>query len=139
MNTPELQQVTFEFSQEGNCLNGGDESITIQVRADLGIEKGGGFFFEISTDGWSIDSKEEMNELFDRVSRAVNGMVNDGGARDEDVTEGSSEGFTYDPFGRRVPVEPFDCSRYNKRPGQSCDLNDKCVYPNCYEGVRERS
>ena len=25
----------------------------------------------------------------------------------------------------------FDCSKYNKREGQSCDLNNLCKYPNC--------
>jgi hypothetical protein len=25
----------------------------------------------------------------------------------------------------------FDCSKYNKRKGQSCDLNNLCKYPNC--------
>jgi hypothetical protein len=25
----------------------------------------------------------------------------------------------------------FDCSKYNKREGQSCDLNNNCKYPNC--------
>jgi hypothetical protein len=29
----------------------------------------------------------------------------------------------------------FDCSKYNKREGQSCDLNNNCRYPNCAEGA----
>jgi hypothetical protein len=106
MDTPELQQATFEFSQEGNCLNGGDESITIQVRGDLGIEgKDPGYFFEISTDRWSFDSKEEFGALLDRVSRVIDGMIAEkvgSKLEDEDVTEGASEGVTYDPFGRQV-------------------------------------
>lgn len=29
----------------------------------------------------------------------------------------------------------FDCSKYNKREGQSCDLNNNCKYPNCAMGA----
>lgn len=28
-------------------------------------------------------------------------------------------------------MEVFDCSKYNKREGQSCNLNNLCRYPNC--------
>lgn len=28
----------------------------------------------------------------------------------------------------------FDCSKYNKREGQSCDLNNNCRYPHCSAG-----
>ena len=28
----------------------------------------------------------------------------------------------------------FDCSKYNKREGQGCDLNNNCIYPNCIKG-----
>jgi hypothetical protein len=27
----------------------------------------------------------------------------------------------------------LDCSKYNKREGQSCDLNNLCRYPNCLQ------
>lgn len=27
----------------------------------------------------------------------------------------------------------FDCSKYNKREGQGCDLNNLCRYPNCLQ------
>jgi hypothetical protein len=37
----------------------------------------------------------------------------------------------------RAEGSAFDCSKYNKREGQGCDLNNNCRYPNCAQGASE--
>lgn len=69
---PKLEKATFTFSQEGNCVDGGCEDLTIRCESSLGIDNDGGCFYVLETDGWSIDSVKDLQKLFDRISKAIN-------------------------------------------------------------------
>jgi len=68
-NKPRLEKMTFEFSQEGNCVDGGDEILTIRCESSLGIDNDEGWFYVLSTEQWAIDSEEDLKELFDRINK----------------------------------------------------------------------
>ena len=68
---PLLEKVTFEFSQEGNCIDGDIETIEIRCDSSLGIDADGGCFYVLKTEGWSINSVEELETLFDRISKII--------------------------------------------------------------------
>ena len=68
---PLLEKASFEFSQEGNCLSEGAEFIEITCEASLGIERDEGCFFVIKTEGWSINSTDELDELFERIKKVI--------------------------------------------------------------------
>ena len=63
---PELTKASFVFIQEGNTegTTSDIEEITIdyEVIADEG-------FFVLRTEGWSVDSVEELEELFNRIRK----------------------------------------------------------------------
>lgn len=68
-----LEEAVFNFSQEGNCLNPSDaaEFLKIKCLSDLGIDRMGNCFYVLKTDGWSIDSAEELQKLFDRIHKTL--------------------------------------------------------------------
>ena len=67
-----LESASFEFTQEGNCMDGLDnESIIIECKTDFGIDKEGGCFYVIKTEQWSFDSLEELKEMFDRIEKII--------------------------------------------------------------------
>ena len=69
---PLLDEATFKFTQESNCLNDGlIEELEIKCRADIGIDGMGSCFYEIKTEGWSIDNLDELKELFDRIGKSL--------------------------------------------------------------------
>ena len=65
--------MTFNFSQEANCVNENreNENLQIQCQSDLGIDYNGGFFMVLKTEGWSIDSIDELKALVDRIERVL--------------------------------------------------------------------
>jgi hypothetical protein len=71
-NEPMLESATFTFSQDGNCVDGGTEELTIRCESSLGIDGDEGCFYILKTDGWSIDSAEDLQKLFDRISKVIN-------------------------------------------------------------------
>ncbi len=77
-NKPKLESVTFKFSQESNCVDGGDsvdsgnvEELEIRCESSLGIDYDGGCFYVLKTDGWAIDSVEDLQQLFDRIQKSI--------------------------------------------------------------------
>lgn len=70
---PLLEEATFEFSQEANCLSehDGAEFLEIKCLADLGIDRDERCFYVLKTEGWSIDNVGELQELFDRIHKAL--------------------------------------------------------------------
>ena len=68
---PKLEKATFTFSQEGNCVDGGSEDLTIRCESSLGIDGDEGCFYVLETEGWSIDSVEELQKLFDRINKVI--------------------------------------------------------------------
>ena len=73
---PTLEKATFEFSQEGNCVSGQDETLTIECESSLGIDRDGDCFYVLRTDGWSIDSEQDLKELFNRIQKVIKDETN---------------------------------------------------------------
>lgn len=69
---PKLENATFTFTQEGNCVDGGMEELTIRCESSLGIDNDDGCFYVLETKQWAINSAEDLQELFDRISKAIN-------------------------------------------------------------------
>lgn len=71
---PKLEEATFHFSQEGSCMKRTDEAEFLEIKciADVGIDRAEGkCFYELKTESWSIDSVDELQELFDRIQRSL--------------------------------------------------------------------
>jgi len=67
-----LESAKFEFSQEGNCVEGGEfETLEIRMESSLGIDRDGGAFYILKTDGWAIDGVEDLQKLFDRINKVL--------------------------------------------------------------------
>jgi hypothetical protein len=74
---PKLEAATFIFSQEANCMDGGDmEELAIHCKSDLGIDDSGGCFYVLETKGWSIDSPDDLNEIFERINKTLINQIN---------------------------------------------------------------
>jgi len=72
MDKPRLDEATFIFTQDGNCLNSNDiEQLEIKCRADIGIDGNGSCFYELKTECWSIDNLGDLQELLDRLSKTL--------------------------------------------------------------------
>jgi hypothetical protein len=74
MEKPLLEECTFEFSQEGNCVSHQDDAEFLEVKclSDIGIDRTDGkCFYVLKTEGWSIDSVQELQELFDRIHKTL--------------------------------------------------------------------
>ena len=69
---PHIESMTFEFSQESNCVDGGGiETLTVEAKSSLGIHEDGGAFYVLKTEQWSVDGVEDMEKLLSRVDAAV--------------------------------------------------------------------
>jgi hypothetical protein len=68
---PELYSIQATFTQEGSCIDGGHEEIIIQLRGDLGLDCMGDGFFTIKTESWSVDSIQDLEELFNRLKKTI--------------------------------------------------------------------
>jgi hypothetical protein len=71
MDKPILSSATFEFNQEGNCVDGGHETLTIRCESSLGIDNDGGCFYVIDTEQWAFEDVSELQELIDRISKVI--------------------------------------------------------------------
>ena len=69
---PRLEKAAFEFSQEGNCIDGDIETLEIRCESSLGIDNDGGCFYVLKTEQWAIDSVDDLQKLFDRISKMIN-------------------------------------------------------------------
>jgi hypothetical protein len=72
MERATLMSATFEFSQDGNCVDGGDEKLTIRCESSLGIDNDGECFYVLDTDQWAFEDVSELQELIDRISKVIN-------------------------------------------------------------------
>ena len=69
---PKLECCSFTFTQECNCVDEGDlEELVIRCESSLGIDRDEGCFYVLKTEQWSIGSIEELQELFDRISKVI--------------------------------------------------------------------
>ena len=74
MDKPKLDEAKFLFSQEGNCMKRTDEAEFLEIKclADIGIDNNEGkCFYELKTESWSIDSVDELQELFNRIQKSL--------------------------------------------------------------------
>lgn len=68
---PLLENATFNFSQDGNCVDGGAEFLEIRCDSSIGIDRDESCFFILKTEQWSVDSTEELQALFDRIKKVI--------------------------------------------------------------------
>jgi hypothetical protein len=68
-----LEEATFRFSQDANCLSDRDEYefLEIETHSSLGIDRDKDCFFILKTQKWSVDSIEDLEKLFDRIRQVV--------------------------------------------------------------------
>jgi hypothetical protein len=68
-----LEQATFRFSQDPNCLDddGQYEFLEVKAQSSLGIDRDGDCFFTISTEKWSVDSSEDLEKIFNRIRKVI--------------------------------------------------------------------
>jgi len=71
MEKPILEEAKFTFSQKGNCVGSTKdiETLTIGFESSLGLDSDEDGYFVLKTDGWSVDSVEDLQEMFDRIKR----------------------------------------------------------------------
>lgn len=67
-----LESASFQFSQEGNCLDGDIEFLEINCQASLGIDREDNCFYTLKTEKWSIESIDDLKDLFERISKIIN-------------------------------------------------------------------
>ena len=67
-----LDEVTFTFSQEANCMSDDNtEIIEITAKSDLGDIGNDSFFVTIKTEEWAVDNVQEFKLLFRKIEEAV--------------------------------------------------------------------
>jgi hypothetical protein len=68
-----LEEASFRFSQDANCLSDRDEYefLEIKARSSIGIDRDEDCFFIIKTEKWSVDSAEDLEKLFNRIRQIV--------------------------------------------------------------------
>jgi hypothetical protein len=68
-----LEEASFKFSQDANCLSDRDqyEFLEIQAVSSIGMDRDGDCFFVLKTKKWSVDSAEDLEKLFDRIRQVV--------------------------------------------------------------------
>lgn len=71
-NKPLLEEATFKFSQDGNCVDGGDEFLEIRCDSSLGLDRDKGCFYILKTEQWAVDSADDLQELFNRIYKVIN-------------------------------------------------------------------
>jgi len=68
-----LEEATFRFSQDANCLSDQDEYefLEIEAKSSLGIDRDNDCFFILKTDKWSINGIEDLEKLFNRIKKVI--------------------------------------------------------------------
>jgi hypothetical protein len=66
-----LDSAKFEFSQEGNCVDGGIECLEIRLESSLGIDRDEGAFYVLKTEQWAINDLSDLQKLFDRINKVL--------------------------------------------------------------------
>jgi hypothetical protein len=70
-----LEEASFKFSQEANCLSDEDEFLEIEAHSSLGIDRDNDCFFVLKTEKWSVDGIEDLEKLFDRIRKLLIPLV----------------------------------------------------------------
>jgi hypothetical protein len=68
-----LEEATFRFSQDPNCLSDEDayEFLEIEAHSSIGIDRNNDCFFVLKTEKWSVDSIEDLEKLFNRIRKVI--------------------------------------------------------------------
>jgi hypothetical protein len=68
-----LEEASFRFSQDANCLSDRDEYefLEIEAHSSIGIDRDEECFFVLKTKKWSVDSAEDLEKLFERIRQVV--------------------------------------------------------------------
>lgn len=68
-----LEESTFRFSQDGNCVSDRDEYefLVIEAQSSLGIDRDNDCFFVLKTEKWSVYSVEDLENLFNRIRKVI--------------------------------------------------------------------
>jgi hypothetical protein len=76
-NKPKLEKCSFSFCQDANINGSTDEfeELTIECESSLGIDNDEGCFYVLKTNGWSIDNVNDLQELFDRIDKVIQGGI----------------------------------------------------------------
>lgn len=70
---PTLYKVTYSFYQEGNTDGTTDETeeLIVEVEGVFDVIEEGGYMVMRTSTGWSISNKEELNYIFDIISKTL--------------------------------------------------------------------
>lgn len=67
-----LEDASFRFSQDAHCLSDNEyEFLEIEAKSSLGIDRDGECFFVLKTEGWSVDSVEDLEKIFNRIKKII--------------------------------------------------------------------
>lgn len=67
-----LEEASFKFSQDAHCLSDNEyEFLEVEAKSSLGIDRDGECFFVLKTEGWSVDSVEDLEKIFDRIRKII--------------------------------------------------------------------
>ena len=68
-----MEESTFRFSQDGNCVSDRDEYefLVIEAQSSLGIDRDNDCFFVLKTEKWSVYSVEDLENLFNRIRKVI--------------------------------------------------------------------
>jgi len=71
-NRASLENMSFRFYQEENCVDGGEgEYLTVEAKSSLGIDGDGGAFYVLRTEQWAFSDINELVTMLKRVERAI--------------------------------------------------------------------
>jgi hypothetical protein len=73
---PKLEKCSFTFMQEGNSNETTDEveELVVECQSSLGIDNDEGCYYVLKTStGWSIDNVNDLQNLFDRINKVIQG------------------------------------------------------------------
>jgi hypothetical protein len=68
-----LEEATFKFSQDANCVDSQNEYefLEITAQSSLGIDRDNECFFTLRTRKWSVDNSEDFKKIFDRIEQLL--------------------------------------------------------------------
>ena len=67
-----LEEASFKFSQDAHCLSDNEyEFLEVEAKSSLGIDRDGECFFVLKTEGWSVDSVEDLEKIFNRIRKII--------------------------------------------------------------------
>ena len=71
-NRASLENMSFKFYQEENCVDGGEgEELIVEAKSSLGIDGDGGAFYVLRTEQWAFSDINELVTMLKRVERAI--------------------------------------------------------------------